>query len=463
MATKQNQGLQALVIGLFIFLILMTVGLVLVNNARKTSVARAEKAEKDKTEARNAASSAQSEANSFKQWMGFGEADNFQTLQESFQEDMTQWGSTFEEQNRAYRTILESLYKENQTAALNEATAKQNAKDLKEQLLALKKEMQDQQANYKRSLDQIQQDAASEKNKLDRKYAEVVEQKNELASKLSDSRGMLDNLRDESDAKVQELAKQVENFRTKNEVLQATQVEEDPFSQPADGKIAWVNQGQRTVWINLGSDDGIRPQVTFSVYGADENDALSARKKGSIEVTRVLNDRLAEARITSDEVTRPLMGGDQIYSQVWSPGREVGFGIIGVVDLDGDGAEDLDTLKRIVTANGGTIVTAPDTGGELNVKTRFLIAGDDPSAEGKEDYLQHWRSNSDDAAALGIEVIQVESFLELMGWQPRKGATGIGASARPGELKLGPDKGGQRSRLSTDREFFRRRIPPPRF
>ena len=63
----------------------------------------------------------------------------------------------------------------------------------------------------------------------------------------------------------------------------------------ADGRISYVNQNG-TVWINLGTGDSLRRQVTFSVFDSDLHDASKSKKKGSIEVTRVLGDHMAEAQ-----------------------------------------------------------------------------------------------------------------------------------------------------------------------
>ena len=45
---------------------------------------------------------------------------------------------------------------------------------------------------------------------------------------------------------------------------------ETKANEVADGKVTWVNQRSRTVWINLGSDDGLRRQTSFSVFSSDD-------------------------------------------------------------------------------------------------------------------------------------------------------------------------------------------------
>jgi hypothetical protein len=209
----------------------------------------------------------------------------------------------------------------------------------------------------------------------------------------------------------------------------------DQFAQPADGQITWVNQGERKVWINLGSADGLRPQVTFSVSNASDADAAKADKKGSIEVLRVVSEHMAEARITDDSSTNPLLPGDQIYSQVWDRGRKVGFGIAGFIDLDKDGRSDLEQLKQIIGANNGRVDASPndagDKQGELQVDTRYLILGEYPQDPRLTDYLsKHWEQIGEEADQLGVETIPLEQFLNLMGWRNDTKAATLGAAGR---------------------------------
>ena len=106
MASRDNQSLQIIVILLAITMILLLVGLVLVNNEKKTQAERASTAENNAREAQQASNQAQGEANQYKVWMGFQEADNLETLQTAFGEDMALYGGTFDENTRFYRTIL---------------------------------------------------------------------------------------------------------------------------------------------------------------------------------------------------------------------------------------------------------------------------------------------------------------------------------------------------------------------
>ena len=80
MAARENQGLQAIVITLTILVLLLGVGLLLVNNARKTAVATAKDASERATRASGDQAKAQSEAENYKQWIGFQSSDAFDTF-----------------------------------------------------------------------------------------------------------------------------------------------------------------------------------------------------------------------------------------------------------------------------------------------------------------------------------------------------------------------------------------------
>ena len=61
----------------------------------------------------------------------------------------------------------------------------------------------------------------------------------------------------------------------------------NPIPTVPDGKIAWVNQRDNIVYVNVGSADGLPRRTTFSVFDKDATDATTAVKKGSIEVLNI--------------------------------------------------------------------------------------------------------------------------------------------------------------------------------
>src|SRR4029079_8214550 len=78
-------------------------------------------------------------------------------------------------------------------------------------------------------------------------------------------------------------------------------------------------------------------------------------KKGSIEVTRMLDEHMAEARITKDDPTNPILIGDNIYSQIWHRGKQLHFALSGVIAVDVDGQSDMEQARQSIAINGGIV------------------------------------------------------------------------------------------------------------
>jgi len=469
MASRDNQTMQIIVIVLALGFILMSVGLVMVNNARKTAVARAIDSQGKSTEASRIQRELQSEASNYKLWIGYAEADLYQNLQKIFAEDMGRWGSTFEESSQAYRTILENIFEENRKLAQSEGDAKAQVKDFKQKLLAIQSQTNEQIAKFEADTKKALADKESLRNEFNKSRNQTNAEKEKIADQLAEQRGQYDTLVAEHTEVRQMFQKNISDLQRVIEILKSNQTPTDPFAQPADGRIAWVNQREGKVWINLGEQDQLRPQVTFTVYSGDSHDVNAAESKGSIEVVRILSAHMAEARISSDKPTRPLMEGDKVYSQVWSRGRQIGFAITGVIDFSGNGSSDLDQLKRIIQLNHGKVDAVPDDKGDIEgqmtVDTRYLILGKPEGRRGgsTENARRSYQKMSAEADKLNIEVITLEDFLSRMGWRAENRAVKLGEGARAEDFRASsrPDYKPQPS--SSHKQFFRQRQPQPSY
>ena len=178
---------------------------------------------------------------------------------------------------------------------------------------------------------------------------------------------------------------------------------------------------------------------------------------------------MAEARITKDLPTRPLMEGDKVYSQVWNPGRQVGFALAGVLDMDGDGKDDIDELKSVIALNNGKVDAEPGengtVAGEMTVDTRYLILGEFPesSVQNREDQVKAWQAMTEAADRLGIETITLGEFLNLMGWKADRKTVELGHTADSGDFPA--DRGGdyRPPKNTTGESNFRPRKPEPTY
>jgi len=241
-----------------------------------------------------------------------------------------------------------------------------------------------------------------------------------------------------------------------------------------DGRIVSVNQRVGVVWINVGSADGLRPKMTFKVFSVDENDAHLSESKGSIEVTRILRDHWAEARITHDDSLDPILPQDKIYSPLWAPGRHEHVALAGLIDIDGDGQSDLEQMKQIIAVNGGVIdaemLEDGTTKGEITLNTRFLISGEEKEITATGDRLTDPSNEKKTTASgeleararrLGVTSIPVDKFLDHIGWRPAERTVGLGEHASGVQFPPRPPvKADPSSSRTITTPSFKRRSPP---
>jgi hypothetical protein len=461
MASRENQGLQAIIIVLTILTLGLLVGVLLVNNARKTQLARAVAAEQNATNKGGEASKAQADAAAFKTMMGFQEGDSLEAVRTAF--DATMAKLQLPEESRNYKAALDTVFEERQKLVLNLATATDDVRKLKDRLAAVESEKEKQVQEFKTEMETAQADAAKARVDFDADRKRMTAENEGYQKKLADLQAEHDTAISALDTEKKNLETQIVKLQQSIEKLRLGLPDVDQFAQPADGRIIGVEQKYGTVTINLGSADGLRPQVTFSVADAGLDDAAAAEKKATIEVTRILGPHMAEAKITTDKSTNPLLRGDRIYSQVWDRGRQVGFGIAGLVDVDGDGTDDLNQLKSIIAASGGVVDAAPDAQGakegELKVTTRYLILGERPNDARFAELQKSWAELGSEAETLGIETIPLAEFLSLMGWQRDTRSVNMGAGARADDFPPTPEGEVLPRKTRQPSGVFKKRLP----
>ena len=93
-------------------------------------------------------------------------------------------------------------------------------------------------------------------------------------------------------------------------------------------QVSWVNQRDRTVWINLGRADDLSRQVTFGVYSAGSNEVKQS--KAGIEVTQILGDHLAEARILATARPTPSYPATRSLRRCGAPAKKRHFALAGL-------------------------------------------------------------------------------------------------------------------------------------
>jgi hypothetical protein len=372
---------------------------------------------------------------SFREMIGVGDS-NAADIKAAFDEEMkTRGAGVSDEGSRNYRKVSETLYAEVQKLTASEASLKARVKDIDARLAAKETETANQISQFDKQRKDAEAALANERNtfKEDRAKLEAVQK--ELVATVEKQSTEFEEKLAQHAAEKAELEKKIADQERAIRLFTEQRKDEPGSFEVADGRISWVNQNG-TVWINLGSLDSLRRQVTFSVYDADEHDAEKAAKKGSIEVTRILGEHMAEARVTEDDATNPILTGDRIYSQVWQPGKKLHFALTGLIDIDGDTRSDMQLARELIELNGGEVdAYVTDDGsveGTIEATTRYLVLGELPQSATQAKAQESWHTMNQTANSLGVETITLSQFLSQMGYKPQDRAVrlGSGASAR---------------------------------
>ena len=465
---RENQGLH---IALIIFVLLtVTLGVTTFyffkqfDEAQiKTRTADAERLKSSQEQTRIAF-----EASELKKMIGVAETEKLDAISQNTNQLMEKYAKTYPEQAKPYMKVVE--YLAGQVAAKDKllADAKQAAQDFDTKYKGREDGKQPQivtaETNAKKASDDML--AMTEKYKGD--IAASNKSKDELAAQLQQARKESDDAVAKAQSQLQNSLRKLQE-KTSNYVVVKKKLDavgRDTFETP-HGEVRWVNQANGIVWINLGQADGLGRQMAFSVYGSDSTDMKKAVKKGSIEVTQILGEHLAEARVTEEKTNEPLLPGDKIHTPVWSPGDKKHFAIAGFIDIDGDGRSDRQLVHNLVTMSGGVIDVELDekgersgTPGDITPNTTYFIVGDAPTdSKGDSKVMKEWSALQKKAAEMGVEQVKAKEFVARAGVKPQTRVIHFGMGANEGDFRAKPPEGVPRASGGNVTELFKSRAP----
>jgi len=238
-----------------------------------------------------------------------------------------------------------------------------------------------------------------------------------------------------------------------------------------DARVTNVDNTRGTVWLSVGRKDGLRTQVTFSIYGKSNQGIARGPEdvKAKIEIVEV-SDTSSIGRIVDEDRDRPVGIGDVAFSPAWSAGLKEYFAFVGDGDLNGDGvmdARDRKMLKDLLNNAGADIDVEITPDGEripaeavLSVHTKWLVVGDvgDPSLyavdAAKRTQILAVQKQHDalvqEAREHGIKIVSLKDFLTYLGWKPESRLY-IPGSDTKFNLKAGARSTGVNTPLESDR------------
>lgn len=296
--------------------------------------------------------------------------------------------------------------------------------------------------NRESEIAESQQESAARLQRLISAHDRLVQQKqtmiNTLRSETQREQTEKEALRDELNRVQMEIDQNVAEREQRIEGLNLDleNVRQVSFER-ADGYIISVDNTKQEVYINLGSADLLTDQLTFSVYIQNHNGIGRGIQdiKGAIQVTRILGPHQAMARITYDEIERPIVPGDPIFSPIWQPGISDQFAFVGIIDLDGDDVSDWDKLRERIEHAGSRIQLYVDDEGNLQPpgaglteQTKYLVVGklldqtDYPGIEEMQTIAANMQRHHFELTSAtldyGVRIITAKEFLTYVGYRP---------------------------------------------
>ncbi|HEV3021669.1 MAG TPA: hypothetical protein VGX76_04355 [Pirellulales bacterium] len=463
MASSENQGLQiALIIFVMLTIILSVTTFVFFRQYEEASI----KSAKDEEVAKKAVAEAAEKTGQvtrLQQILGVPESPKIADADALWQSDLNKYVTALPEDKRNYRSALEYLY-----GAYQSLDDKFTAKSAQYMLLEKEKEAIEtaknklvEDAQGKQNLAEKQRDDAMQA--FNDALATKNKHEQELEAELKAKEENIESLKVEKKKEVDTVVAEKVKVETALEIVNKRLDEVDPTTGIAmpDGEIIHVNQKAGSVWINVGRDDGLRRQVTFSVVGANETVGKNQPTKGRIEVTELLGPHFSECRILGDKITDPLVTGDKIFTPLFHPGRSVGIAIVGLIDLTGDGEDDRDMVVDMIHMAGGTVDAQVDLKtdkqeGNLNINTRYLIVGKEPEdAKVGEGFTKIQR----EAQRLNVEIINADKFLDLVGWKNMKQTIKFGKKGNVNDVPPTQPDGGRGVAPGNVSGVFKKRKP----
>jgi hypothetical protein len=365
----------------------------------------------------------------------------------------------------------------------------QQLKDQADVITQLKKDLQDQKdlvakkdtdlAALQKQLDQAAIDYADKLKQqavaFQKEKANLETSKGNFQNDSITFQQEKDKLAEEFKKQVAELQKQMEALAKENKLMSqaldrynaANQVVNTLDSDQPKGHVSYIDKTGATPFIDLGSEDRVYEQLTFSVYGVGVDgkpvayDLLDKagkvvlgsdgkplkEGKGAVEVVSVIGPHLSQVRVTSlrDGKSDPIVKGDLLYNPVWDPNLKQHVAIVGLIDLSGNGRDEGAEFRRLLERQNVIIDAYQDlregvVKGKLLRTTDYLILGDgpdldfgtvkdeDPKQQRKIALRKQMDDMQDEAHKNGITVVPVRRFLMKTGIKaPKITNSGVGA------------------------------------
>lgn len=262
--------------------------------------------------------------------------------------------------------------------------------------------------------------AVAEKQAADAKHEQ---DRQELVAKLdkvntinAEQAQQITNLKSELDKTKTAYDKQLALLRAINRENQEQIRKNETFLDKRDATITYVDRTRREVHTSLTRGMGARPQLRFSIFDRGAHGLPTDKPKATIELTYVGDNGSVGKVVKQVDYADPIRPGDQVYSPTWDPNHPLHFALIGRIDINRDGNDDRDALKRLIEISGGVVdydLPPPGQGsekGQITPRIDYYVMDDSKSVFGGG--LKAKNANEKNEAYLEMRATEDKEFIE---------------------------------------------------
>jgi hypothetical protein len=386
------------------------------------------------------------------------------------------WDQQTNNPRTTYKIQLGEKQKEIDKLKQDLAASKAEAAQGRTEVAQAQEELKKARVAYAEELKKLQNNFSTDLTKHQNTVAALQKQVDEINTARTDDKNAAAKAMEDKDKELNTQAKTLKDLVIQTEKAQERlEMKKLDVRTPVLGKVVAFNGNGSLPFINLGSADGVKPELTFTVcsvdvdgrpvlnnvMGADDKPVLGPGNKplkegkATIEVVNVLEPHFSQARITwwRDGSGRndPVLKGDVLLNPGWAPNEPTHVAITGFIDLSGLAHDDLQDLRRRIERQNIVIDAWLDVsdmtikGKGITRETNLLILGADRDPRGgnrpgREDDANAKKLGElqvqmvDEAVRKGVRIITLRDYLALSGFRvPRSGMNeNLGGGRLPG-------------------------------
>jgi hypothetical protein len=248
------------------------------------------------------------------------------------------------------------------------------AADLQTKIKGLQEELAAAKAEQARQLAQAQSTYKDEKDRLTKARDDAVAQSNRFKEEMARDTDKFMAIQRQLTAAKEKVERDLSITRNilKDVTDQVAVFRRVPTEQTVNGRIISVGSLGGVAYGDLGRKDGVLLGMPFSVFSVGEIGKTAPKPKAACRIVKIMNDS-CEMRVFQSTPDNPIVVGDALYNPVYDRQRRLHFVLIGKMDINGDGVDEIEQLKALIQEFGGRL------DGSLTIQTDYLVVGTEPA------------------------------------------------------------------------------------